>query len=135
MFNRKSDKLEMVLGENSKTTGDVESLGTILVEGSILGNLQGEKVILGEKASVKGDISANSISIAGRIEGILIGKNSVEIKGTARIFGDIYTKSMTMMDGAIFNGMCCMDNSPHGPLASEADQKVLDFKASEEGAQ
>ena len=29
MFSRKSAKLEMVLGENSKIAGDVESVGTI----------------------------------------------------------------------------------------------------------
>lgn len=130
MFNRKSDKLEMVLGENSKITGDVESLGTILVEGTIMGNLQGEKVILGEKAFVKGDISANAISIAGRLEGHLLGKESVEIKGTARIVGDIATKSLSMMDGAIFNGMCRMDGTQVGRSA-ESDKNVVEFAALE----
>ena len=126
MFNRKSDKLEMVLGENSKITGDVESLGTILVEGAITGNLKGEKVILGEKAFVKGDISANGISIGGRIEGNLLGKDTVEIKGTARIAGDIFTKSLSMMDGAIFNGVCRMEDKNAVP-AADPDQNIVEF--------
>lgn len=130
MFNRKSDKLEMVLGENSKVTGDVESLGTILVEGTILGNLQGEKVILGEKAFVQGDISADSISIAGKIEGHLLGKESVEVKSTARIVGDILTKKMSMMEGAIFNGRCRMGGTLPGRV-SGSDENVVEFTASE----
>ncbi|MDD5171201.1 MAG: polymer-forming cytoskeletal protein [Syntrophales bacterium] len=131
MFNRKSDKLEMVLGENSKIVGDVESLGTILVEGTILGNLNGEKIILGEKASVKGHISANCISIAGKIEGNLLGKDSVEIKGTARILGDIITKSISMMDGAIFNGMCRMDHHLQQGQSAETEKNVVEFSALE----
>jgi cytoskeletal protein CcmA (bactofilin family) len=130
MFNRKSDKLEMVLGENSKIIGDVESAGTILVEGTILGNLQGEKVILGEKAYVKGDISANSISIAGKIEGHLLGKENVELRNTAKVFGDIVTKSLSMMDGAFFNGMCRMDGGSEQTV-SDTDRNVVEFTAME----
>jgi cytoskeletal protein CcmA (bactofilin family) len=131
MFNRKSDKLEMVLGANSKVTGDVESLGTILVEGTILGNLQGEKIILGEKAYVQGDISANCISIAGKIEGHLLGKESVEIKSTARIVGNILTKSISMMNGAILNGMCQMDGAQPGRGVGSDENVVVEFTASE----
>ena len=47
--NRKSDKLELFIGESSKITGYAESAGTILIEGTIIGNLHGNKVILGEK--------------------------------------------------------------------------------------
>jgi cytoskeletal protein CcmA (bactofilin family) len=130
MFKRKTDKVEMVLGENSKVTGDVESLGTILLEGTVLGNLKGEKVILGEKAYIQGDISANQISIAGKIEGHLLGKESVVIMGTARINGDIFTRSISMMDGAIFNGMCHMDDALSGRSA-ESEKNVVEFAAAE----
>jgi cytoskeletal protein CcmA (bactofilin family) len=126
MFNRKSNKLEMVLGENSKVTGDVASLGTILVEGTILGNLECEKVILGEKAYVKGNISSNTISVAGKIEGNLLGRESVEIKNSAQISGDITTKSLSMVDGAVFNGMCRMDGAQQGRV-SESDKNVVEF--------
>jgi len=130
IFNRKSDKLEMVLGDNSKITGDVESSGTVLVEGTIMGNILGEKVILGEKAFVQGDISANVISVAGKIEGHLRGKESVEIKGTARVSGDITTKNLSMMDGAIFNGACRMDYAQSG-RGLEGEQNVVEFASAD----
>jgi len=130
MFAKKSDKLEMVLGEHSKIAGDVESSGTVLVEGTILGNVKGEKVILGEKAYVKGDISANDIIVAGRIEGRLLGTESVEIKATARIFGDLITKSLSVVSGAHFNGLCSMDACGQG-LAADAEKNVVEFAAKE----
>ena len=131
MFNnRKSDRLELVIGENSKITGYVESAGTILIEGTIIGNLHGNKIILGEKSYVKGDISANNISIAGKIEGQLKGKDSIEVKATGHISGDMVTKHLSMMKGAIFNGMSSMDDASQGQ-SEETDRKVVEFAAKE----
>ena len=127
MFNnRKSDRLELVIGESSKITGYVESAGTILVDGTIVGNLHGNKVILGEKSYIKGDISANNISIAGKIEGQLKGKESIEVKATGHISGDMATKHLSMMKGAIFNGMSSMDDADQAQM-EETDRKVLEF--------
>ena len=129
MFNnRKSDRLELVIGESSKITGYVESAGTILIEGTIIGNLHGNKVILGEKSYVKGDISANNISIAGKIEGQLKGKESIEVKATGHISGDMVTRHLSMMKGAIFNGMSSMDDADQGQT-EETDRKVVEFAA------
>ncbi|HYA15213.1 MAG TPA: polymer-forming cytoskeletal protein [Syntrophales bacterium] len=130
MFNRKSDKLDLIIGKNSKITGEVESTGTTLIEGTIIGNLHGEKVILGEKSYVKGSIFANSISIAGKIEGSLKGTESIEVKETGCISGDIMARRMSMMKGAIFNGMCRMDDAHQGQI-EEAEQKVVEFAAKE----
>jgi cytoskeletal protein CcmA (bactofilin family) len=131
MFNnRKSDKLDLVIGESSKITGYVESAGTILVDGTIVGNLHGNKVILGEKSYIKGDISANNISIAGKIEGQLKGRDGIEVKATGHISGDMVTKHLSMMKGAIFNGMSSMDIADQGQ-SEEADKKVVEFAAKE----
>ena len=117
MFNRKSDRLKLILGESSKITGDVEALGTIIVDGTIIGHVTGEKVILGEKAYVKGNITANSINIGGKIDGHLKGKERVELRATGRVSGDIFTVRLSIMEGAIFNGTSYMDQ------ASQIDQE------------
>jgi cytoskeletal protein CcmA (bactofilin family) len=130
MFNRKSDKLELILGKNSKITGDVESAGRILIEGIIIGTIHGEKVILGEKSYVKGDILANSISIAGKIEGRLKGRKSIEVKPTGRVSGNIITRKLSIMEGAIFNGMSLMDDAEQGQI-EETDKNVIEFAAKE----
>ncbi len=125
---RKSDRLELMIRESSKITGYIESAGTILIEGTIIGNMHGNKVILGEKSYVKGDISANNISIAGKIEGQLKGKESIEVKATGHISGDMVTKHLSMMKGAIFNGMSSMDDAGQDQM-EETDKKVIEFAA------
>src|SRR5512137_2184012 len=111
MFNRKADRLKLILGESSKITGDVEALGTIIVDGTILGNVTGEKIILGEKASVHGNIVANAIIVGGEIDGDLTGKDRVEIRSTGRVRGDIITNRLAIVEGAVFNGRSRMDQA------------------------
>ena len=108
MFKRKAGRLKLVLGESSKITGDVEALGTIIVDGTIIGHVIGEKVILGEKAYVKGNIDAKNIILGGKIEGHLQGKERVELRATGQAFGDIFTGRLSIMEGAIFQGMSHM---------------------------
>jgi cytoskeletal protein CcmA (bactofilin family) len=127
---RKSDKLDLVVGKNSRVTGDVESAGTILIEGTIIGNLHGNKAILGERSYVKGDISANNISVAGKVEGQVKAKESIEVKATAHISGHMVTRSLSMMKGAIFNGMSKMDDAGQSQ-SEEADKNVVEFAVKE----
>jgi len=108
MFNRKADRLKLVLGEGSKITGDIEALGTIIVDGTVVGHIIGEKAILGEKAYIKGDVAANNIIMSGKIDGSLKGKERVEIRSTGQVFGDIHTNRLSIMEGAIFHGKSYM---------------------------
>jgi len=130
MFNRKSDRLDLIVGKNSKITGEVESTGTILIEGTFTGNLHSEKVILGEKSYVKGNIFANSISIAGKIEGCLKAGEIVEFKETGFMSGDVVTRRISVMKGAILNGMCYTGDA-HKGLIEETEKNVVEFTARE----
>jgi len=128
MFNRKRGKVDLVLGENSRISGDVSSSETIIVEGAVVGDLDGEKVILGEKSFVQGNVRAVVISVAGRIDGNLSAKESLEIKAKARISGNIRTKSLSIMAGAVFNGACDMEGG-EGETDNETDRKIVEFNS------
>jgi cytoskeletal protein CcmA (bactofilin family) len=108
MFNRKTDRLKLVLGESSKITGDIETLGTMIVDGTIIGHVSGEKVIIGEKAYIKGNIDAKNIILGGKIDGDLKGKERVELRATGKVSGDIFTSRLSITEGAVFHGMSHM---------------------------
>ena len=124
MFNKKADRLRLILGESSKISGDVEALGTIIVDGTIIGQVTGEKVILGDKACVRGDIAANSIVIGGMVEGQLKGKERVELRPTGRVRGDIFTPRLSVMEGAVFNGTSCMDKIDQTDQSEPAEKNT-----------
>ncbi len=134
MFSKKTDRLRLIIGESSKISGDVEALGTIIVDGSIIGHVTGGKVILGEKACVRGNISASHIVIGGMAEGQLTGKERVELRATGRVHGDIFTPRLSVTEGAVFNGSSYMDKleqTESEPAEKRADEpserKVLEL--------
>jgi len=131
MFRRKSDRLHLVLGENSKISGNVDSPGAIFVDGTIIGDVDGAKVILGEHGCVSGNIRAGAIIIGGKIEGQLSGTDRVEIKSTGRVTGDITTKTLSIAEGGIFNGISRMDVETE-KTAEMTNGKIVEFLAKEQ---
>jgi cytoskeletal protein CcmA (bactofilin family) len=133
MFSRKADRLKLVIGEGSKITGNVEALGTIILDGTVIGHIIGEKAIVGEKAYVKGDVVANNIIMAGKIDGCLKGKERVELRATGKVCGDIFTSRLSITEGAVFHGMSFMiqpDQAEHEeskPSAQHDESKVVEL--------
>lgn len=127
MFGIKKDRLKLILGEGSKIRGNVEAPGTILAEGTVTGNIHGEKVIIGEQAIIKGDLTAVFVIVGGHVEGNVKAEECVILKATSRLTGDIETKYLSVYEGAVFNGVSRMTRVV-GEEA-EVDLKVIEFTA------
>lgn len=108
MFTKNTEKLESLIGANSKFKGDIDTKGTLRIDGSMEGNVNADWVILGEKACLKGDVTARGIIIAGRVDGNLRSKEIVEIKAKGQVSGDISTGKLTIIEGGIFDGRSSM---------------------------
>jgi cytoskeletal protein CcmA (bactofilin family) len=120
MFNRNAGKLESFIGANSDFKGDLDVKGTLRIDGVLAGNVNADWVILGEKAILKGDVSARGIIVAGRIEGNLRAKEIVEVKPKGHVSGDIYTSKLTVVEGGVFDGKSKM---------TKEETKILEFQA------
>jgi cytoskeletal protein CcmA (bactofilin family) len=131
MFHKKADKLHLVLGENSKITGNIESPGTVFIDGTLLGDVDGAKVILGEHSYVTGNIKAGAIIIGGKIDGHLTGTDKVEIKATGHVTGDVITKTLSIAEGGIFNGISRMEVDAV-MTAEKTNSKIVEFLAKEQ---
>ena len=127
MFHKKADKMHLILGENSKITGNVESPGTVFIDGTLMGDVNGAKVILGEHSYISGNIKADYIIIGGKIDGHLNGTERVEIKTTGHVTGDITTKALVIAEGGIFNGVSRMEAD-----AEKTNVKIVEFLAKEQ---
>jgi cytoskeletal protein CcmA (bactofilin family) len=101
---KNNERLESFIGVNTHFKGDVDTKGTLRIDGSLEGKVNADWVILGEKASVKGDIVAKGIVIGGNVEGNLQAKEIVEIKPKGKVSGDVTTIKFTIFEGGIFDG-------------------------------
>ena len=104
MFSKETDKLESFLGMNSRFKGELNVRGTLRVDCTVEGQLDADNMILGESAEVKGEIKAKKIIIGGKVEGNVRAQELVEIKSKGKVFGDIFTPKLAIIEGAEFNG-------------------------------
>jgi len=117
MFNKGEERksvAEMVNSSNviaKETTikGDITTFGNIRIEGTVEGTLTSKtKIVIGDSASLEGNIDTKEAEIAGRIKGVVKCSEILYLKKTAVIDGDIYTKKLVIENGAVFNGICKM---------------------------
>jgi len=100
---------ETIIGPSIKVSGNFFGSGDIIVEGILEGEIKtSNSLYAGEKSKIKANITAKQAKISGEVDGNLIVENYLEITSTAKIFGDIQANSISIENGAIFNGKCNM---------------------------
>ncbi len=73
------------------------------VDGEIQGDVMGTQVTIGSQGKVTGLVNADKVQINGTVNGTIRGLDVV-LSSTANVEGDIYHSSITLEQGAIFEG-------------------------------
>ena len=99
-----------VIAPGLKIVGDVETSGTLKIEGTVQGSIRGARqVIVGRSGVIQGDIQAEEIVIGGRVVGTVTASERVEIQANSVIEGDVHTRSIVVFEGGLLNGNVRMD--------------------------
>ncbi|WP_421704039.1 bactofilin family protein [Aliiroseovarius sp.] len=96
---------DLVIKGNLKSTGDIH------VEGTVEGDIRAHQLVVGEGATVKGEVIADDVVINGRIIGRLRGLK-VRLTSSARVEGDIIHKTIAIESGAHFEGSVQRQDDP-----------------------
>ena len=98
-----------VVAKNTSITGDITSEGDFRIDGALEGTLKTNgKVIIGVEGSVEGKVESANADIEGRFSGELLVHETLTIKGTANISGDVVIGKLSVEPGATFNASCAM---------------------------
>ncbi|MBR5854449.1 MAG: polymer-forming cytoskeletal protein [Paludibacteraceae bacterium] len=104
------------LTAGSKIVGTIVTDSNIRVDGTIEGDVKcAGKLVVGEKGVILGTIECENAEIMGTIEGKIVAKQSLALRATSRIKGEIYTLTLTVEPNAIFNGTCEMGKTTVQP--------------------
>lgn len=99
-----------VIAAGLKIVGDVETAGTLKIEGTVQGSIRGARqVIVGRSGVIQGDIQAEEIVLGGRVVGTVTATERVEIQANSVIEGDVHTRSIVVFEGGLLNGNVRMD--------------------------
>jgi cytoskeletal protein CcmA (bactofilin family) len=98
------------LDKGSKISGKLFFEGPVRIDGQVDGEISAnDAVMIGESAVVTAQVKAASVVIAGKVSGDIIASKRVEIRPTARVFGNLTTPVLVVHDGALFEGHCAMN--------------------------
>ena len=107
--------INSIIGPNTDLTGNIETGGFTRIDGYIRGNVRAKgRVVIGERARMKGNVTGTNITIGGVVCGNIIADGHLVILSTAVIIGDIITRRIQADDGSFINGrvaVCPSDES------------------------
>jgi cytoskeletal protein CcmA (bactofilin family) len=95
-----------VIGRGATFRGELRATGEVLVEGTVEGLIQagGARLTVGQGARVKADIDAQEVIVMGRVDGNIRGTERVDLRSTAEVTGDIFSKRFAMEPDGVLRG-------------------------------
>ena len=117
----KAGDLTAFVDEGSAIEGKCSFGGTVMLNGTIRGEItSADTVIVGEKGVVHADVRADAIFVSGQVVGNLVAAQRLEMRGTARVSGDIEAPVIVMEEGVFFQGRCQMSPKTAAAVAAAA---------------
>lgn len=109
--NMKNDSKELntIIGKGSVINGKVSIRNSVRIEGRIIGEISSTgTVTIGSKGEVEGDIVAVNAVIGGKVKGSIKASERIILETNSILIGDLKTAKLTIDEGAMFEGKCCM---------------------------
>ena len=98
--------------------GTLVSAGDLQIDGRVEGDIRAGGLVIGDKASIEGDIIAEEATVRGHVQGSIRARK-IQLCSTGRVQGNILHEALSMEAGAYFEGNCRHSDNP---LAEGADQ-------------
>ena len=123
MFRRRGKRprrseLTAFIDEGSEMEGRYTFRGTVMLNGRFKGEISSEDtLIIGERGVVQADIRAGRVQVSGEVTGNVRATERIELKRTARMYGDVEALVVVVEEGVVFEGHCRMAKpSPLGEI-------------------
>ena len=89
--------------------GEINSPNDIRIDGVFEGKIFSKgRVVVGEKAEIKGDIVCDNVDFWGKMTGSLFVRDTLTLKDTCSVNGDLHVQRLVVELGAHFDGTCKM---------------------------
>jgi cytoskeletal protein CcmA (bactofilin family) len=111
-----------VLGPTLYFKGDLSADEDLLIQGRIEGSVtHTQRLTVGPQGTVKANIRAQLIIVEGTVDGDLHAEKSVVVKESAKVRGDIFAPTVSILEGACFSGNIDMDDKKSGQPSVKND--------------
>jgi cytoskeletal protein CcmA (bactofilin family) len=92
-------------------TGDLGGDGELQVDGKVNGNIRCARLVVGKAGAINGSVTADEVIVRGEVKGV-IRANRVMLLDSARVESEIFHKTLTVEQGACFQGQVRFREDP-----------------------
>ena len=97
--------INTIIGPGTSVSGNIESSGFIRLDGNVLGDVKARgRVVVGERARMKSNISGTSVTVGGVVFGNVIASERLVVLNTGLIMGDVITRCIQADEGCLIHG-------------------------------
>ncbi len=99
-----------VIGPSVRFKGELTAEEDLLVQGQVQGSIRHTaRLTIGRQGTVKADVRAKEILVDGEVQGDLYATESINVRASAHVKGNIFSPTVTLIEGAHFKGSIDMD--------------------------
>jgi len=125
----RKNELTAFIDEGSEMEGRYSFRGTVMLNGKFKGEISsGDTLIIGERAVLEADVRAGRVTVSGEVTGNLRATERIEVKRTARVYGDVEAPVVVVEEGVLFEGHCRMSRPDPVSEVAARDLAVVPFK-------
>lgn len=122
--------LTAFIDEGSEVEGKYTFNGTVMLNGKFQGEIvSSDTLIVGEQGVVNATVRVGTVVINGELVGNVDAAERIELKGKARVFGDLEAPVIVLEEGVVFEGHCRMTKTKPVETAAR-DFSVVPLKRS-----
>jgi cytoskeletal protein CcmA (bactofilin family) len=90
--------------------GEITFKDMVRINGHVAGTIYSKNgtLIVDANARVEANVDVATAVIGGTVKGDVVARERVELGPASKIYGNIWTRSLVIKDGAIFEGVCRM---------------------------
>jgi cytoskeletal protein CcmA (bactofilin family) len=126
----KSSDLSAYIDEASQIEGKYTFSGTVMLNGKLTGEIwSDDTLIVGEKGVVHASVRAGIVLVSGEIRGNVVATERVELRGVAKVYGDVEAPVVVVEEGVLFEGHCRMTKGRAAEAPATVPQRELSIVA------
>lgn len=119
-----SELKETVISPDAEFKGSLKFKDSLRIDGTFEGEIDSQGTLfVGKTGNVKAEVHVGNVIVEGKIEGNVTCEDKIELRATAKMFGDIQAARLTIAEGVNIVGKCSVSTQKPSSEFSRPQEK------------